>query len=69
MGGALLGGVKPESKGGRAGCCGWYSGRGCLGGCGTRLPGGDEGEAKVQWTFAPKNTCAMRRPGGRRGLI
>ena len=35
--------------------------------CEARLPGGDEGLAKVQWTFAPKNARPVGGPGGRRG--
>ena len=34
-----------------------------------RLPGGDEGLAKVQWTFAPKNARPVGGPGGRRMRI
>ena len=33
----------------------------------SRLPGGDGGKAKVQWTFAPKNAGPVGGPGGRRG--
>ena len=60
---------KPQGKGGWAWNTAGKSGRACLGGRGTRLPGGDERSEIVRWTISTKNAAPVARLVGRRGLI